>query len=163
MPKGNHSNHASGPRNGRWRGGTTWVKGYAWVCHPEPHPRKHKGAVRRATLVLENKLGRHLAAGECAHHLDRNKANDSPDNLVLMTIPDHNHAHGRGRTMHRRDCVVCNAIVTRSRFRAAVDRTTCGVVCRNRLISKSRPTDWNHANGPSNPQWKTGARSKRTL
>jgi hypothetical protein len=162
MPQGKHDTHASGPSNGRWRGGVTWTNGYAWVCRPGPHPRKHKGAVRRATLVLENKIGRFLANGECAHHLDQNKANDSPDNLLLMTTEEHNRVPRRVRTTRCRLCVVCGEVVTRPRFRAAIERTTCNAVCRNRLLAKTRPTNWNHANGPSNPQWKDGSRSNRT-
>ena len=50
------------------------------------HPRANKnGYVKRAILVMEKKLGRPLRKGEIVHHIDGNRTNDRPDNLMLFS------------------------------------------------------------------------------
>jgi len=43
--------------------------------------------------VLEQKLGRKLKPGECAHHKDENKRNNDPDNIELSTNSLHTKHH----------------------------------------------------------------------
>ena len=45
-------------------------------------------------LVAENLLGRRLLEGEVVHHLDENRSNNSPDNLLVMGNPMHIKLHG---------------------------------------------------------------------
>lgn len=75
--------------------------------------RDHRGYIRISgwpaapweyehVLVLEAKLGRRLRRGECAHHLNEQKDDNRPENLVVMQvgahIAHHNHvAPKRGR------------------------------------------------------------------
>lgn len=45
--------------------------------------------IRVATLVLEAKLGRKLERDEDTHHVDGNKLNCSPDNLIPLGHKEH--------------------------------------------------------------------------
>jgi hypothetical protein len=46
--------------------------------------------------VAEAMLGRPLQTNEVVHHIDGNKLNNSPDNLMVMTQRDHMRMHGLG-------------------------------------------------------------------
>lgn len=76
------------------RTGKGWYKdssGYIWVRKIE-HPRayKHGGYVKRANVVLEEKIGRYLENKEMAHHINHVRDDDNPDNLMLITVNSHN-------------------------------------------------------------------------
>jgi len=49
----------------------------------------------RHRVVAEEKLGRPLRPGEIVHHIDGNKRNDSPDNLIVMSQSEHIREHLR--------------------------------------------------------------------
>ena len=84
----------SGPENGNWKGGLTKsTKGYWYVMMPEHHRAMKSGYVKRADVVLEQKLGRRLRKGEIAHHKNEIKDDDSPDNLEPMFGKPHAHLH----------------------------------------------------------------------
>lgn len=59
------------------------------------HPKaNNRGYVYTHVLVAEEKLGRPLNTGECVHHLDENKHNNEPDNLIVFkTKSDHTAFH----------------------------------------------------------------------
>lgn len=48
-----------------------------------------RGYAYEHRLVMEEKLGRRLAAGELVHHLDGNQANNDPRNLAVETRASH--------------------------------------------------------------------------
>lgn len=78
----------TGPRSGsghpEWKGGIRIVGGYRYIYSPD-HPNKTKGdAVAEHRLVMEEKIGRYLERHEVVHHIDGNRTNNSPDNLVLF-------------------------------------------------------------------------------
>ena len=67
-------------------------KGYKVVYLPDhPHSRQN-GYVYEHILVAEKKYGRPLLKDEVVHHIDGNKLNNSPDNLMLF---ENNAAHTR--------------------------------------------------------------------
>jgi hypothetical protein len=89
-PKG----HLSGPRNPRWKGWTTLSPGYVLVKAPTGHPRTdHRGYVKRAVLVLEEKLGRYLTPDEHVHHRNHEVADDRPENLEALNAYEHSRLH----------------------------------------------------------------------
>jgi len=45
------------------------------------------------TVIMERRLGRPLRPDECVHHIDRNKQNNSEDNLALVTNAGHGRLH----------------------------------------------------------------------
>lgn len=60
------------------------------------HPRTDsKGYVREHILVMEEKIGRHMKPGEVVHHIDENKLNNHPDNLVLFKNHNEHMRHHR--------------------------------------------------------------------
>lgn len=87
-----------GAENPSWKGGGTKSgNGYWYLLQPSHHRAHKSGYVKRATVVLEKTLGRFLEPDEVAHHKDKNKENDSPDNLACMTIVAHNQHHAGER------------------------------------------------------------------
>lgn len=62
------------------------------------HPRaissgSFKGYVYEHIVVAENILGRPLLTGDVVHHLDKNRSNNSPDNLLILSGPMHGKLH----------------------------------------------------------------------
>lgn len=62
-------------------------EGYRVLCHD----RENKVLEHRA--VMEKKLGRKLTSEEIVHHIDGNKLNNHPDNLVLTNRSEHIDMH----------------------------------------------------------------------
>jgi hypothetical protein len=54
-----------------------------------PRVKTSKGWVRVHRYIIEQKIGRSINKNEHIHHIDGNKQNWQPDNLILMT--KHNH------------------------------------------------------------------------
>ncbi len=54
------------------------------------HPRaRSKSVMPVHVLVAEHRIGRYLEDGEIVHHLDRDRYNNSPDNLCVMLNREH--------------------------------------------------------------------------
>lgn len=70
-------------------------------------------AVRAHRHIIEDRIGRKIGGDESVHHIDGNKQNWAPDNLVLMKDSDHRsaettaHNHARGRVPVYYKCCVC--------------------------------------------------------
>jgi hypothetical protein len=50
-------------------------------------------------LVMESILGRKLTDDEVVHHIDGNKQNNAPENLVVLTRSEHARIHKKQRCM----------------------------------------------------------------
>ena len=62
------------------------------------HPRcNYKNYVKRAVLVMEEKIGRYLKPGEVVHHINGDSTNDTVNNLMVLTIEQHSSLHHAGR------------------------------------------------------------------
>lgn len=64
--------------------GTGEGKGYAKLFGRHEH-----------RVVMERELGRPLRPGEIVHHIDQNKRNNAPNNLMVMTQSEHAALHKR--------------------------------------------------------------------
>ena len=77
-------------------------QGYFFIKKWGHHRANYNGYVKIADLVLEEKLGRKLKKNEIAHHIDRNKQNDNPENLELMNKTQHDKMHTIERHKHQK-------------------------------------------------------------
>lgn len=72
--------------------------GYVVVEYPD-HPKAFDtgtgitGVYEHVLIAEEEILDRPLKAGEVVHHLDKNRANNSPDNLLPLENPSHTKLH----------------------------------------------------------------------
>lgn len=71
-------------------------KGYRKILIPH-HPRAdRKGYVFEHIVIMESVIGRPLIVGEECHHIDKNRFNNSIDNLTLFTNhAEHMKSHAR--------------------------------------------------------------------
>ena len=98
-------NNIRGQFNPHWAGGIMHSWGYVYIQKPEHHRAMSNGYTKRATIILEQKLGRLLFENEIAHHIDRNRSNDSSENLIPMDIKEHSilHLEDARETLNKRN------------------------------------------------------------
>ena len=96
-----------GSKNPAWRGGRYVDKsGYVNLNVGRDHPMATKsGYVLEHRLVMSGVLGRFLTPDETVHHIDGDKANNSPDNLQLRKG-----RHGKGISYMCGDCGSINVL-----------------------------------------------------
>jgi hypothetical protein len=83
-----------GDKTSNWKGGRRVTdKGYIYLFAPD-HPFADKrGTVFEHRLVMEHLLGRYLNPSEVVHHVDGNKQNNDPSNLLVMDRVLHRMTH----------------------------------------------------------------------
>lgn len=64
--------------------------GYVMVWEPD-HPASYSGWLLEHRLVAEKTLGRRLDRADEVHHINRNKSDNRPENLVVLSGPDHSY------------------------------------------------------------------------
>ena len=88
------SQQQTGTGSSNWAGGVN-IKSNGYVeiyspNHPNANKRKY---VYQHQLVAEKKIGRYLKKGEVVHHIDSNKSNNDPENLVVLSNNNHIKLH----------------------------------------------------------------------
>jgi hypothetical protein len=84
----------TGENASNWKGGRTKHSlGYMFVRRPDHPNAASNGYVPEHRLVMEEQLGRYLNRDEVVHHIDGDKTNNSPDNLVVMVRSKHKLTH----------------------------------------------------------------------
>lgn len=115
--------------------------GYLAVFHPG-HPRAWStGYVYVHVVVAEHFLGRRLDLHEQVHHIDRDKWNNSADNLQVLTKAAHTKEHhpSTGEAWVSLLCPWCGRAFDRVRRNThlvkggRIGATCCSATCRGRL------------------------------
>lgn len=84
--------------------GKVLLNGYISIYKPEHNRAFENGCVYEHILVAEKMLGRELKASECVHHIDKNRMNNSTDNLIIFSSSsDHIRYHGGGQLIPNGD------------------------------------------------------------
>lgn len=106
---GHHTRLMKGPTAGGWKGGERQKtsKGY-WTVYAPTHPDANRaGRVMEHRLIWEQTHGVRLQPRQDVHHIDGNKDNNAPENLVAITHGEHSSIHhseqrmrGLNRTHH---------------------------------------------------------------
>lgn len=74
----------------------TMLSGYEALYRPEHPKAQSNGLVHKHILVAESILGRNLSKEEVVHHIDQNRLNNDPSNLlVFKTKSDHSRFHNK--------------------------------------------------------------------
>lgn len=73
-----------GENNPAYNGGKYKCNGYYTLFMPNHPNRDKKNMVYEHRFVMECKIGRYLKDKECVHHIDFNKENNDPNNLMLF-------------------------------------------------------------------------------
>lgn len=77
-----------------WRGGTRLCLGYTYLYMPDhPHAEKTSGYVKRSVVVACKMIKRDLFSNEVVHHINENRLDDRPENLLVLTRSEHTKLH----------------------------------------------------------------------
>lgn len=76
--------------------------GYVWVNDHFGILGEKGAKVAEHRLIAALILGRALEPGEMVHHLDLDRANNSPDNLVVVNSAEHGNFHRDGNYVRRK-------------------------------------------------------------
>lgn len=97
------------------------MNGYKLIYMPE-HPRVigTSGCVYEHIIIAEQKLGRLLTDDEVVHHIDGNRSNNLPENLIVFkSKADHSRYHRTGLLLQQGDiyispintCIDCGTMI----------------------------------------------------
>jgi single-strand DNA-binding protein len=101
----------TGANSPNWAGGRrTTCNGHIELFMPEHHRARKNGYVFEHIVVMEEKLNRKLKFGEYVHHIDLNKQNNEPNNLMLVSSIEHRKYHPKKREGVYKNCVICGEI-----------------------------------------------------
>lgn len=91
----------TGSKNHNWRNGLTITgSGYLQFTN-SPANGEHRSKLLHI-IICEHKYNRPLKNGEHVHHIDGNKLNNHPDNLMILSASDHAKLHAEERKNGKR-------------------------------------------------------------
>ena len=117
---------------------------YKCVYMPNHARAFGNGTVYEHVLVAEEKIGRPLKEEEVVHHMDEDKSNNSPDNIVVFKSRGaHTRFHNGGKMVIGEDGIVDCPIENQNRCKmCGVEIYYSSTYCKNVLIiCKEDPKD----------------------
>jgi hypothetical protein len=114
-------------------------KGDYNYCIVRNHPRATKyGYVLHHRIVMENYLNRLLLDTEIVHHVNGDRLDNRPENLVVMDSVKHNKLHGlnQGRKYVDLVCPYCGKKFTRPHNKTHLARKGQYTMCSRRCNGK---------------------------
>lgn len=116
---------------------TDYHSGYKYCYNPEHPLANSAGKVMEHVFVMVKHLGRPLKTGECVHHKDRVRSNNSIDNLQVMTMQEHGKLHAaedRDFKTVEKTCINCgNCFTTTQISRRVYCSCDCAHACTQRF------------------------------
>lgn len=79
-------------------------KDMGYIYH---YDKTQKKIVFEHRTVAEQKIGRSLTKNDIVHHLDGDKENNNPDNLVVITRAEHSKIHHPRTKLVAKRCLEC--------------------------------------------------------
>ena len=79
--------------------------GYKMLYIPEHHRADSTGCVYEHIVVAEQKLGRELKNEEVVHHIDENRSNNAPENLMIFANTSEHSAYHITHDAYQKDGV----------------------------------------------------------
>lgn len=117
------------------------INGYYVVYHPEAigafPAGRNEGYVYEHRYIMEEILGHRLQDNEVVHHIDGNKLNNHPDNLMWLDTGQHTKLHNRLRQLENgyelkdKRCLNCDRPV-------AVRNNYCSIACKNIMLKNRK-------------------------
>jgi len=147
-------------------GGRITIDGYEMALNPQNHKW-----IFTHLLSDQYNLANDIykkESGEHKHHLDFNKLNNNPDNLIRMTKEEHLDLHRQhiGKTLHTKQAIAkCNAIKKTPEYRQKIS----AIIKNNfgRMLSQKAKEEWqnldllNWRKQETTKQWTDDFRAKR--
>lgn len=81
-------------KHGNWKGGILISSnGYRLIKMNGHHLANHSGYVLEHRLIAEKIIGRKLMKHEQIHHVNGNRLDNRPENILVLTINEHSKLH----------------------------------------------------------------------
>lgn len=89
-----HGHNPRGKRAGNWKGGRVQDKHGYWLIFRPDHPYAYaNGYLKEHRVIWEAANGRLLQPWEDVHHIDGDRGNNHPSNLVMLSKRQHMDHH----------------------------------------------------------------------